>query len=305
MKKYIIPFILLSVVACEKQFTGSDIIAEDSTEPIVIGVTGDDLSAVVYTKATEVTSVPSSVNWLATSGTINTAGEAKKYNNKAVSLATENGKITGHTGYYWPSTNTSYNFYVCYNAESSNAISFTAGTGATISANTNKDVLAAKGTATWKSTLDMNLQHIFARTANLILNTQSGYDLSDVSWTIKSNTGGGTAGTYNITKGTWSGQTALAQTAIGAADAGNTSASKSTHTSDMYLIPGSYRVDITYTLTKGDYTETFTKGADITLVAGKKNTITATAVGGTATEIIITVSLTAWGTNSITIPSIS
>ena len=68
----------------------------------------------------------------------------------------------------------------------------------------------------------------------------------------------------------------------------------------MYLVPGSYTLTVSYTLTKGDWTQNFTKSASVTLVGGKINNISGTASGGNASEISLSVSLTPWGSNNIT-----
>ena len=60
-----------------------------------------------------------------------------------------------------------------------------------------------------------------------------------------------------------------------------------------------------YTYGVGDYTQTVTKSADVTLQKGKVNNITGTAVFVDASSIVLTVSVTAWGTNNITIDSLS
>ena len=174
---------------------------------------------------------------------------------------------------------TSYNYYV-----SNCPITFAA-SGSTVSASNATDVIA--GTATDNSTSpSVTLDHIFARTGTLTLKTQTGYDLSNVSWKIASVTGG-TSGTYNIAKQAWSSLTTLNSTSI-------------PESSDMYLVPGSYTLTVSYTLTKGDWTQNFTKSASVTLVGGKINNISGTASGGAASAISLTVSLTPWGSTDIT-----
>ena len=151
-------------------------------------------------------------------------------------------------------------------------------------ANNNTDILAARVSSNGTA-VSVSLGHIFARTGALTLNTQSGYTLSDVSWKIVGkSTINGTAGIYNMTTGSWtSASTKLSdQTTI-------------TSSSDMYLIPGDYTIYVTYTLTKGDYSQSFTKHGDVTLEKGKKNAITGTAIGGAASEIVLTCTVTAWG----------
>jgi len=77
-----------------------------------------------------------------------------------------------------------------------------------------------------------------------------------------------------------------------------TSETAITSTSDMYLIPGTYTIKVSYTLTKGDYSQSFTKTGTVSLTMGKVNNISCTAIGGGASEIVLSVSLTAWGSEN-------
>lgn len=243
-------------------------------QQIVLCVGDDTIDMDVQTKATAITEIPSSLYF---SVTTVTSGSLETQKKASASVSVEKGKIA--TGLYQTVNATSYNYYV-----SNCPISFAA-SGSTVSASNAKDVIV--GTATSSSTSpSVTLDHIFARTGTLTLNTQTGYDLSKVSWSISSSTGG-TAGTYNIAKKAWSLDTHLDPTSI-------------TGSSDMYLVPGSYTLTVSYTLTKGDWTQSFTKKANVALVGGKINNISGTASGGAASEISLTVSLTPWESNNIT-----
>lgn len=251
--------------------------AEDFTgEEIILGV-GNGFEADVETKATAITSVPATLYWGATTGSTT---ETKKWD--ATSASTSSNKIS--TGQYQTATPTAYNYYVANKT-------FSVGAATTMTvADNNTDVLVGRTAASTSTTPSVVLNHIFCRTGSLTLNTQSGYNLSGVSWKIVgSGDIQGTAGTYNMTEGVWT-----------AASTKLTSDTAITSTSDMYLIPGTYTIKCTYTLSKGQWSQTFTKSANVTLVQGKINNITATAVGGAASEIVISVSVTAWGTENIT-----
>ena len=243
-------------------------------QQIVLCVGDDTIDMDVQTKATAITEIPSTLNFSVTTGTLGSSETTKK---ASASVSPASGKIA--TGLYQTANATSYNYYV-----SNCPITFAA-SGSTVSASNTTDVIA--GTATSDSTSpSVTLDHIFARTGNLTLNTQDGYTLSVISWSIASSTGG-TAGTYNIATKAWSQLTKLATTSI-------------TKTSDMYLVPGSYTLTVSYTLTKGDWTKSFTKSAVVTLVGGKINNISGTASGGAASAISLAVSLTPWGSTDIT-----
>ena len=243
-------------------------------QQIVLCVGDDTIDMDVHTKATAITAIPSTLNFSVTTGTLGSSETTKK---ASASVSPASGKIA--TGLYQTVNATSYNYYV-----SNLPITFAA-SGSTVSASNATDVIA--GTATSSSTSpSVTLDHIFARTGTLTLKTQTGYALSNVSWSIASSTAG-TSGTYNIAKQAWSSLTKLASTSI-------------TGSSDMYLVPGSYTLTVSYTLTKGDWTQNFTKSASVTLVGGKINNISGTASGGAASAISLTVTLTPWGSTDIT-----
>lgn len=273
-------FAVAGLVSCNKMESSSDNFVSGNVE-MAFGVKGEGINVEVATKAiTPVTSVES-VYWSATSGTVGSDTEVYA----PMTVALNNSKFS--TGKYWPSESIAYNYYV------SNKVFTWDGSNhaASIAAVNTEDIVAGTASAAYKSTPEVTVDHIFARTGSLTLVAQDEYELvGNATWKIKSNTGAGTAGTYNIGAKTWSGATALAQQVF-------------TSDSDLYLLPGSYHIEITYTLKKGDFQKEFTKGADVTFDAGKTNNIKATAHVGTegAEEIIFTVTVTPWDSKDITI----
>lgn len=267
---------VLGTMSCQKD----DLKSVSSTEEqIILSLADGSIDMSVSTKATEISAMPSSLYLARTSGT----WKNETSENESSTFTITDSKIA--TGWYQTSIPTAYNYYV-----SNVAMTFAAG-GSTIVADNATDVIAGcTQTATDSGTPSLSLDHIFARTATLTCNSQEGYEVSDVSWKIESKAGGtgGTKGTYNIATKTWSGVTALGQQAF-ASD------------SDLYLNPGDYTVTVSYTLSKGSYSESFTKSGVVNLVAGKKNSITCMAVGGDAAGIELGVTLTEWGTNSCTL----
>lgn len=272
-------FVSMSVLpSCQKNLAG-----EIGTGPeIVLDLDGSGLDIAVGTKATAITTIPSSLYWCSTTGT---SGTSDKQKYAPASGAVSSNKIA--TGKYQTATATKYNHYV------SNVQMAIATTGPTLTiADANTDVLSGVVKASSSTSPAVTLNHIFARTGTLTFNTQSGYTVSNVSWKISKATSG-TSGTYNMATDAWTdGTTAMAATAI-------------TSSSDMYLTPGTYTFTITYTLTKGDYTNTFTRSGTADLVKGAVNSITATATGGAASQIQISLTLTAWGTNAATVSTLS
>lgn len=263
---FILAFAALVSFSCQKVSFSS------GEEEIVLRVQSDDDFS-VETKATAVTSIPSTLYWGATTGT---STETAKWSTASASTSSSN----IYTGKYQTATPTAYNYYIANQT-------FTVG-GDMAVANNDNDVIVGRLAQSTSATPSVTLNHIFARTGTLTCNTQSGYTISNVSWTITSyGSVTGTAGTYNMKSQSWTSRSAsLSETAI-------------TSSSDFYLLPGEYTFKVSYTLTKGDYSQSFTKSGRATIVAGKVNNISCTAIGGSASEIQIGVSLTAWGTQSV------
>ena len=262
-------------VSCSKNVMSVEEPFADAGKEIVIGV-GDTMDAVVTTKATAVTTLSGNLYWGASTGT----------STETVKWATATGAVSSNkinTGKYLAATPVAYNYYVANQT-------FTVAGDMTV-ANNNTDIIAGRCAQNSTAAPPVTLNHIFARTGTLTCNTQSGYTISDVSWKIVGkSTINGTAGTYNMKSQSWT-----------AASTKLTSDTAITSSSDMYLIPGTYTIKVTYTLTKGDWTATFTKQGDVTLVAGKKNNITCTAIGGAASQIVLNLSLTAWADNAVSL----
>lgn len=283
MKKF--SFILaglaaLSMVSCTKRSsmpeTDIDVPLFDTGGEIVLVVD----NGASDTKTTAISSMPSSLFVERTTGT----WKSESSKNNSTSFNVSSGKI--NTGWYQTATPTAYNYYI-----SNSAITFATG-GSTVAATNTTDVIAGcSQAATTSTTPTVNLEHVFARTGAITTSITSGYTLKSASYKIKSNTGAGTGGTYNIATKAWSGTTALSETAL----ANNT---------DLYLVPGSYTLTGTFNYTRGEFTRTVTKTATITLEANKINNIkVALAISGSdaATEIIVGVTLSSWTSKDLNV----
>lgn len=273
-------FAALSLVSCSKaEFENTS----SKFPEMTFSVAGEGLNLSVtkgLTKAEAVTTL-TSVYWGATNGT--SGRDTVVY--APVSLSVSDGSVS--TGNYWPADSVAYNYYVSNIAYLWDADNHKA----TIAASNETDIVAGTAAASYKSSPKVTLEHIFARTGSLTLEPKEGYTLEgDAVWKIESNDNSGVSGVYNIgTKG-WSDVSALAQQEF-------------TSSSDLYLVPGSYNVEITYTLKKGDFQKEFTKSANISLEGGVVNNIKATAHTGSddPSEIILSVEIKPWGENDITI----
>lgn len=263
------PLILLA--SCQKNASP---LAPSEPQEIVLSLGGDNLALDVKTKTTALSSLPSSLYLMMKNGT------ATKMN--STSMPVSSGKIA--TGLYQTTTPTSYSYYL-------SNVAITAGSSAntgTISAANDTDVIAGYSTNSTTSP-SVTMEHIFSRTGSLSLTAPSGYTISGISYKISSSAANtGTKGTYSISNKTWSSTTLLS------------TATALTSSSDLYLIPGEYTIACTYTLTKGDYSETFTKNATVTLVAGKTCNISGVAPTGNAQSISLSVTLTPWSSQSVT-----
>lgn len=273
MKKYISIVLTLLVfvsVSCNKD---EKISAQSEPKEIVLNV-GEDEDIKFVTKTSVVDAVPSSLYWGASTGS-------------AVKYASTTGTVSGGkiaTGKFQTATPTPYVWYT-------SNVGMSIAANATVSASNTTDVICGKSAATTSITPSVAMNHIFARTGSLTLSLPSGYTHSSVTWTIKPKSGEtntGTAGTYNITSGAWSSTTALTNTNI-------------TGSSDLYLIPGNYTLTVSFTASKGDFSKTYTQSGTVTLTGGKINNITATSSTNEAQGITISVSLTAWSSQSTSV----
>lgn len=249
-------------------------VVDASDRLITFTAEGEGLSTEVVTKATAVTSL-SSFNVSATTGTA--GSETTKWNSVAFSGSTS---YTG--GKYWPASNPSYHFYAA-NAP----ITFAAG-GSTVAPDGSTDVVVAYlASPAYGASNALTFNHVYARVGSVSISAASG-TLSNVSATLKNVA---TGGTYNIRTGAWTAGTKADKTlTVGS--------------NDLYVVPGTYSLSVTYTVSNGDYSATFTKSGNVTLQQGKVNNISATAPN-TSTAITFTVSVTAWGTASVSAGTLS
>lgn len=245
-------------------------------------------SATVQTKATAVTDL-SSFNVTCTTGSA--GSESQVWNNVAF---TKDGSYfkAGDGGKWWPSADPGYHFYAANAALTFNA------DGPTVAATNGTDVVCAyMPSPAYKTPNTLEFKHIFARITDVTFSSIDGYTISGISVTITPKTGG----TYNLrtgngrTDGTgWSSFTTGSATGIANATPG-------TKSNDLYLVPGNYTLTASWTATKGNYTKTFSnKTVDIVVVGGKRNSITASLTGD-ASEVLFSVSVAAWGSNTIAI----
>ena len=271
MKRFtFIPFAIaaLLTLSCQKNIASVDACAP---QEIVLAISEAPVEVFTGTKAiTPVNSLPASLYWGATTGS---GSESTKWASASGTVSA--GKI--NTGKYQTATPTTYNYYlsnVSMSIGANTTVSATGGTSGT-------DVICGRATSI-SATPSVTMDHVFARTGSITTTCTNG-SLTGLSYTIKAkgdNTG--TTGTYNLRTDAWS------------SASGITSDTAITGSSDLYLIPGDYTIKATGTYTRGDYVATKTMTGTVTLTGGKINNIALAWPDG-GTEIVITVTLTPWG----------
>lgn len=267
MGKRIVEIVCMSVsVACLVVSCGKE--SAPAGKEIRIGVSNP---INVTTKVTPVTVIPATLYWGASRGSAGSETSVWACTSGAVS----GGEIA--TGKYQDPTPVAYNYYI------SNR-SFTIGAASTnITADGSTDVIVGSVRSCTDVNPSIELTHIFARTGTLSFTSQAGYTMTNVSWSIKGKGAvNGTAGTFNLSTMSWT------------SSSGSLPETVFTSSSDIWLIPSVYTVSCTYTLTKGDYTKTFTKSGDVTFLPGKVTNISGSASGGDATDITFLVSINGW-----------
>lgn len=272
--KLFVSFLVMAgavLVSCNKNADVPELTPEVGEE-VVLNVERD-FEAVIETKGTNITTLPSTLYWGATTGGNSAGSTTETVKWATASASVSSGKI--NTGKYQTATPTTYNYYVANQT-------FTAGGAMTVNGNTT-DIVVGRTFGSNATQPAVALSHIFAAVGTLSVSVPSGYTASSVSWTIASSgSNTGTKGTYNVRSKAWSSTTAYPETAISSG-------------SNLYLIPGTYTVKVTFTMTRGDFTQTYTRSASVTLQAGKTNNITANITDTPASQIQINVTLDAWG----------
>lgn len=290
MKKFVflsaLSVLSLAAVSCNE----ASVETPEVSEQIAFRA-GGLFDATVSTKATEVTtSNLSTFNVNCVTGTLGSA-ETTVFNQ----AFTKSDNVF-KAGYFWPTTDPSYKFYA------SNVELTPSASGPSVSAASSTDVVVAVlASPTFKAVNTLAFSHVFARITTVTINPPAdGAKIDKLSLKVTPKTGG----TYSLfsgngkTDGTgWSttsngSETVLCETATQTANA-------VTKTNDLYLVPGTYTLTVSYTLSKPGYSEDFTKTATVSIVGGKKNTLNATLPNSNATEIEFSVEVASWEDNPI------
>lgn len=222
----------------------------------------------------------SAFNVTATSG----AAGSEKNEWDCIPFSKEDGSNVYKGGKYWPGSEVAYHFYAS-NAE----IAFSPEGCTVISDGSADTVCAFNPNPVYGTQNTLAFEHILARIGKVTVNTQEGYDISDVKVSIKCPTGG----KFNIRTG--SGKTDgtgwtkdEAHTVL--LEAGD---------NDVYVVPGTYVISVSYVLKRDAWTGSFEKNASVGIAGGRINNIIGTATGGKASDISFDISVAEWGNNDI------
>lgn len=283
----------LTLAGCNK----NEAPVEEPSEPQMISMLIGGNFRFELTKATEISNMSQlgSLYWAATTGS--SGSETAKWTDFALSPASctqdpSTGDYKIATGKTQESTPVYYNYYVSNVPFRTSGGALNIGTSVALNATNDTDVVVGSNSSN-NSTVSVELQHIFARTGSLTVNAPDGYSfVGTPTWTIVGNGDiQGMRGTFNVSSGAWTEASSRLNSKVDI----NSS-------SDFYLIPGTYTLEVTYTLTDGvNWTkENIKNTADVTLAMGYINNISGTVTdGGGASNINLVVTLADWGTNNI------
>lgn len=252
--------VLLFWISCSKLDPGCSL-PHGGTDALISFGVGELASFDVTTKATPVTSLSS---FYASAATGSAGSETSVFNSLSFSDGDGDGSYTSNC--YWPSTSTSYNFYA------SNVPLTFAGTGTTVSATNDIDVVCAYSPAsTYKTKCELTFRHIFSQLGDVTVRGTGSNTVSGISVSLTPKTGG----IYNLRTGTWSSVSTGSAISIASSTVG-------TQFNDVLLVPGEYTVSCSWTSDSSTHTNvvsepfTFRAGRNVVLniVLGPDATVT-------------------------------
>ncbi len=298
MKKAFILAVSLAAVftACNKEAVPTRVASDEIAFNL-----GGIFESGVETKATEVTS--SNLSSLYVTATTGSTSETAAFS--GVSFTKSGSQWKG--GQFWPVSDPGYHFYAS-NVAMTHTVS-----GQTVSpVNANTDVivgyLASPG---YKQVNTLTMEHVFARVNAVTMKADAGCTVSGLKLSLKPVT----SGTFNLKSNDWTSRGTAgsdsyllgsASSGVNITTAGGT-ASKTDN--DVWLLPGSYTLTCSYTITKGAATKSYTRTASVAFVRGMKNNL---VLPGTAkdqpnlkfddddiSEIAFGVEVTPWGEQDV------
>lgn len=272
----ILMLLALGVVACTKENrTNNTPGGHVSDRGKEICFVAEGLAPYTGTKVSEVTlDNLSSFNLMAMTGIV--GAETERWTVTATKDASSGRFVSGK---YWPYTNPSYHFYA-----SNMAMTASAG-GASVTVDGSSDVVCAcLYEPEFNVANALTFSHILARVGTVDVVSEKGYGLSVASVKMLQVK---TSGKYNLRTSSWSDSAGALSTPINEGE------------NDYLLLPGTYVMEVVYTLTKGDYTGTFTSSGEVNLVAGKISNVRVNLSADPAVAVNFTVSVEEWDSRTI------
>jgi len=206
-------------------------------------------------------------------------------------------------GKYWPVTDPGYRF-----AASNVSLVDNSAQPCVQVVNAEKDaVVAYLENPTFNAVNNLNLEHIFAQIGTVTMKAPAGYTVSDLKLWLRPVT----QGTYNLVEKTWSPGSASSVDIfiLGSAGSGVNISAGGTETSadnDLWLVPGTYTLYASYTISKDAYSKSKTATASVNILQGYNNNIG--PIGDAAnipapediSELSFTVTVTPWSNQQVT-----
>ena len=306
MKKilFLLSFTAVLLASCNREAV-KEAPVSDELVPVEFTMGGEFSAA---TRATEVTT--SNLNSFYVNATTG-SGSENIVSNFQNTVFTKDGNIW-KGGKFWPSSNPSYHFYA-----SNSQLTHTTN-GATVSpANANTDIVVGYiATPTYQQQNTLVMNHIFAQVGTVKMLAPAGYTVSNLTVSLQPRT----SGTYNLKNGSWTSTGNAGSTTYILGTSANSGVSISTaggsvtsNDNDLWLVPGQYTLTASYTITKGDYSATYSgssaKTCTVTLVQGANNNIGPVVSGGSevpnipepsdVADISFSVTVTPWTDNPV------
>ena len=275
MNRKILMLLSLCAVACAKENVNHRAVEagrEDGKE-ICFEVKGMD--PYTESKVTEVTRDNLTSFYLkATSG--NAGSETERWSVTATKQASSGEFVTGK---YWPFADPSYHFYA------SNAALATSAAGASVTVDGNADVICAcLYDPEFNATNSITFSHIMARIGSVEVTSAKGYAVSVASVKVLQ---ANTSGTFNLRTSSWSGLGGAASAALSEGE------------NDYLIVPGTYAMEVRYTLSKGDYSGTFTSSGDVVFAGGKISNVRINLSADPAVAVNFAVSVVDWESKTV------
>lgn len=282
MKKSIaylsVTLLVLAAAACTKGGLDPDLIAFTVAAP--------SADADVVTRA----SVVNTANLASFDVACTTGGLGVSESAVWVGPFTGTGTYTG--GKYWPSNDDGYHFYA------SNASLQASATGCVVVADSGTDVVVAYlPNPLYRESNALVFNHVFARVGDVTVSAKEGYTLSDVTVSLTPVTGG----RYDLRTGNnkTDGTGWLDEGRVTGSPVNIAPVSGGVKSNDIYLMPGTYELEASWTATKGAFVQSFSaKKRQVSFVAGRVNRLS-TTLGGNASDLVFTVDVAPWTDNAV------